>query len=908
MNHFLPEGNRSFYLKINRTGQFRVQAFNEAGNRIPPEVWSPYLYFLDQESFFGLTKTIDGLDLVLTPAEFVRLFQREPNHFVKFQGASKEDSAWIEMAGQVAENLNDPDLWNHIHTDNDGITLDAGYATEEVRSFLKETILFQLQRKGLTVQDLPAVSRFVSEAGWDGLEPAADYVVALQLSEPDLDNFWTFKTVIRSKRGSVYWSPPVRKKHGPIEDALPEKWKQAAGDIKQRQALLLSLCPTITAPETEDRFYETQWTDAEVLAFIQRDAEILQSFGIEVSIPAWLQTVQESKVRAKATINSSARKASVVGLGEIVNFDWKFSLNGHDLSMQDFQQLVSENREFIRVGNEWVRVDAGLLKKLREMIEQADEADWTIKDMLFQNVPDELLESPDDDHDPLIDFRMNDTLRGFLDRVLDKRELPETEVPANLKAELRPYQKVGYDYLTFMRREGFGLCLADDMGLGKTVQLIAYLLHVHDGQPRQPSLIVCPTSVLGNWQKELERFGPDLKVATHYGGNRPRGEAFTKFLESEQPDVLLTTYGIASSDSEEFGGIIWTSIALDEAQNIKNMYTKQSRTIRKFKGEHHLALTGTPIENRLSELWSIFDFINKGYLFRIKQFQEQFMIPIERDDSDQHKERLRKRIQPFLLRRTKKDPDLQLNLPEKQEQLEYCPLTPEQAALYEGLVQDTVEKMETLTGFEKKGLVLKMLSKLKQLCNHPALYLKEPYTSAAEILPRSQKLERIVSLAGEIAERGEQCLIFTQYIGMGHLVQQALDELYGLEVPFLTGSMPKQQRDSYVQRFQNGEFPVFVLSLKAGGTGLNLTAATHVLHADRWWNPAVENQATDRAYRIGQTEFVHVHKFVTIGTIEEKIDSLLVQKQAISDQFIQSSNWMTELSDTELKDLLTYSV
>nr|MBF6632995.1 DEAD/DEAH box helicase [Planococcus sp. (in: firmicutes)] len=459
-----------------------------------------------------------------------------------------------------------------------------------------------------------------------------------------------------------------------------------------------------------------------------------------------------------------------------------------------------------------------------------------------------------------------------------------------------------------MREEGFGLCLADDMGLGKTVQLITYLLHVHGKNPDQPSLIVCPTSVLGNWQKELERFAPDLKVVTHYGSVRPKGEEFTAFLAAEKPDVVLSTYGIASSDGEEMQSLHWSSITLDEAQNIKNMYTKQSRTIRKFKGDHHIALTGTPIENRLSELWSIFDFINKGYLYRIKQFQENFMIPIERDNSEETKEKLRQRIQPFLLRRTKKDPDLQLNLPEKQEQLEYCPLTPEQAALYEGLVQDTVQKMETLTGFEKKGLVLKMLSKLKQLCNHPSLYLKEPYTSAAEILPRSQKLERIVTLAGEIAERGEQCLIFTQYIGMGHLLQQAINELYGHEVPFLTGSMPKQQRDSLVASFQAGKFPIFILSLKAGGTGLNLTAATHVLHADRWWNPAVENQATDRAYRIGQTQFVHVHKFVTIGTIEEKIDSLLVQKQSMSEEFIQSSQWMTDLSDNDLKELFTYSL
>src|SRR5690606_23236301 len=282
-----------------------------------------------------------------------------------------------------------------------------------------------------------------------------------------------------------------------------------------------------------------------------------------------------------------------------------------------------------------------------------------------------------EEDDPLVEFNLNKSLKMLLDKLLDKRDLPPTPIPANLQTQLRPYQKTGFDYLVFMREEGFGLCLADDMGLGKTVQLIAYLLHVHKEKQTQPSLIICPTSVLGNWQKELERFSPDLKVYMHYGPIRPKDEEFTRFLEMEQPDVVLSTYGIASSDAEEMQDIPWTSITLDEAQNIKNMYTKQSRTIRRFKGQHHIALTGTPIENRLSELWSIFDFINKGYLYRIKQFQETFMIPIERDESEEAKEKLRQRIQPFLLRRTKKDPDLQLNLPEKQEQLEYCPLTPE---------------------------------------------------------------------------------------------------------------------------------------------------------------------------------------------------------------------------------------
>ncbi|MDN7241770.1 DEAD/DEAH box helicase [Planococcus sp. N028] len=907
MNQFQTEGSRTYYLKINRSENFRIQAINEVGNRIPPEIWKPYLYFFDKQSFFGLTSVADGLDLVLTPADFVRLFQQEPHHYVAFVGQRAEDEAWLGLANKVADSLNDAALWDHVSVDGDDIIIDSSYGEADIRSFLSDTIRHQLTQKGLTPAQLPYLQHFVQQAGWDGLPAADEYVIAVQLSEPDSTPLWSFKVVLRSKRGAVYWTPSKRRADEPFDKVLPEKWRTHAAEIADKQALILSLCPSVER-FNEDRLFYTEWTDAEVLEFLRNDAEILQAFGIEVSIPSWLKAVQEAKVRVKANVHSPVKKASVVGLDQIIRFDWQFSLNGHELSMQDFQQLVSENKEFIRVGNEWVRIDSNLLLHLRKLIEEAEDADWTIKDMLFQNVPEIILEDSVDEEDPLIEFQLNRSLKTLLDKLLDKRDLPETPIPENLQTELRPYQKVGFDYLVFMREEGFGLCLADDMGLGKTVQLIAYLLHVHGKSPGKPSLIVCPTSVLGNWQKELARFAPDLKVATHYGGTRPKGEDFTNFLRIDNPDVVLSTYGIAASDAEEIQGQHWASITLDEAQNIKNMYTKQSRTIRKFKGDHHIALTGTPIENRLSELWSIFDFINKGYLYRIKQFQETFMIPIERDDSEEAKEKLRQRIQPFLLRRTKKDPDLQLNLPEKQEQLEYCPLTPEQAALYEGLVQDTVQKMETLTGFEKKGLVLKMLSKLKQLCNHPSLYLKEPYSSAAEILPRSQKLERIVTLAGEIAERGEQCLIFTQYIGMGHLLQQAINELYGHEVPFLTGSMPKQQRDTLVAQFQAGEFPIFILSLKAGGTGLNLTAATHVLHADRWWNPAVENQATDRAYRIGQTQFVHVHKFVTIGTIEEKIDALLTQKQTMSDQFIQSSQWMTELSDDELKDLFTYTL
>ncbi|RKJ58547.1 DEAD/DEAH box helicase, partial [Butyricicoccus sp. 1XD8-22] len=535
--------------------------------------------------------------------------------------------------------------------------------------------------------------------------------------------------------------------------------------------------------------------------------------------------------------------------------------------------------------------------------------------LLFRELPEELTapaeeELADEDDafrdDPLFAFEMQRSLKTYVDQLSEKKGLPAVAVPDTLKAELRPYQQEGFEWLVFMREQKFGAVLADDMGLGKTVQLISYVLHtVNALDVDDPAIIVCPTSVLGNWQKELERFAPSLRVSTHYSSSRAKDDEFVEYIREAQPHVVLTTYGTVSQDVDFLERVNWSTIVLDEAQNIKNMQTLQSRAIRRLMGDHHIALTGTPIENRLSELWAIFDFIHKGYLGSFGKFQEQYILPIERDESDRHKEILRMKIRPFLLRRTKNDPDLQLNLPDKLEAKKYCPLTSEQAALYEGYIQDTLVGMESMSGFEKKGRILQMLSKLKQLCNHPALYLKEPFEDATVMMERSVKLKSIVELASEIVENGEQCLIFTQYIGMGHLLQHCFSELLDVDVPFLTGSMPKSQRDRLVDAFQAGEFPIFLLSLKAGGTGLNLTAASHVLHADRWWNPAVENQATDRAYRIGQTQFVQVHKFITIGTIEEKIDKMIELKSALSEELIQSSNWLTELQDEELLDLLT---
>ncbi len=434
--------------------------------------------------------------------------------------------------------------------------------------------------------------------------------------------------------------------------------------------------------------------------------------------------------------------------------------------------------------------------------------------------------------------------------------------------------------------------------------MIAYFLHVKEsGRQKTPHLIIAPTSVLGNWQRELQTFAPDLSVALHYGPRRIKGDDFAAHYENA--DVVLTSYGLSHADSEELSSVTWSTICLDEAQNIKNAHTKQSRAIRKLKGLHHIALSGTPMENRLTELWSIFDFMNKGYLGSLTGFHKRYVLPIEKDRDEKRIGQLQQLIRPFLLRRTKRDEEVALNLPEKLEEKEFIPLSAEQASLYEQLVKDTFDHMTSLTGMQRKALILSMLGRLKQICDHPALYLKEEQTEL--LAGRSVKLEKLLELMTAIRAQNESCLIFTQYIQMGNMMKRLLEKTFGEPVQFLNGSLSKQERDTLVEKFQRKEYPTLILSLKAGGTGLNLTAANHVIHYDRWWNPAVENQATDRAYRIGQERFVHVHKMITTGTIEEKIDAMLESKQTLNDQIIQSENWITELSTQELEELFTLS-
>jgi SNF2 family DNA or RNA helicase len=415
-----------------------------------------------------------------------------------------------------------------------------------------------------------------------------------------------------------------------------------------------------------------------------------------------------------------------------------------------------------------------------------------------------------------------------------------------------------------------------------------------------PVLLVCPMSVVGNWEHELRRFGPSLTFLTHHGSGRLTGEAFRK--EALRHNLVISTYALTARDRELFESVDWQGVVLDEAQNVKNASTKQAQAARALKADFRVALTGTPVENRLSELWSIMEFLNPGYLGTADSFRRDFALPIERANDAASKSQLRTLVQPFILRRVKTDPTIISDLPDKLEMKVYCSLTSEQATLYEAFVRDMLEKIESTSGIQRKGLVLAGLTKLKQVCNHPAHFLSD----RSALANRSGKLARLEEMLEEVVSADDRALVFTQYAEWGKELQVYLREKLGKDVLYLHGGTPRHVRDRLVSRFQNDRRgpPIFILSLKAGGTGLNLTRASHVFHYDRWWNPAVEDQATDRAFRIGQTRNVQVHKLICSGTLEERIDDMIESKKQLAQQIVGTGeSWLTELSTDELKNL-----
>lgn len=634
--------------------------------------------------------------------------------------------------------------------------------------------------------------------------------------------------------------------------------------------------------------------------FIRASAWRLLENGFGIILPPGLAPGEGErrlgiKVKAKAP-----KKGQKLGLQSLLNFEWELAVGDDTLSPEDFQQLLDQQSPLVEVNGKWLALQPSDVKAAQNLLhENKEQMNFSVEDAVRLTSG----ETQTMGKLPVVDFEASGQLQQLMTNLTDNQSLKPIEKPQGFRGDLRPYQARGAGWLAFLQKWGLGACLADDMGLGKTIQTIALLLHLKEKEELSgPTLLICPTSVLGNWEREVNRFATNLSCFVHHGEKRKQGKSFAK--QAQKHDLVITSYVLAQRDLKTLQSLHWEGIILDEAQNIKNPKAKQSKSVRSLASNFRIALTGTPLENRLSELWSIIDFLNPGYLGSQQFFQRRFAKPIEKYSDRDSLQTLRSLVQPFILRRVKTDKEIIQDLPQKQEMNVYCGLSSEQAELYQQIVDKAMKEIDEAEGIQRHGKILTLLMNLKQLCNHPALLQKEQGLLSAK---RSGKLLRLTEMLEELIAERDRALIFTQFAEWGKLLKAYLEKRFGYDVPFLYGATRKQQREEMVDRFQNDPDapPIFILSIKAGGTGLNLTRANHVFHVDRWWNPAVENQATDRTFRIGQKQNVQVHKFVCTGTLEERIDEMIESKKQLAEQTVDAGeDWITQLDTEQLRSLV----
>ncbi len=684
--------------------------------------------------------------------------------------------------------------------------------------------------------------------------------------------------------------------------------RQAAGGIRHPEEELLAglgaaarLFPEL---ETELRAAAPEQVTldtAGAFRFLSQTAPLLSAAGFGVLLPDW---ARKARLGLKLTARSrSAQNGTVTepkfGLGDLVDFRYDLAVGDEALDPDELAELARLKIPLVRARGQWVELDERHLRAALRFLERGAAGTMSAGDALLAGLRGE-------DDLPVVAVEADGWLADLISGQADRRLAP-VATPAAFTGTLRPYQERGLAWMAFLSGLGVGLILADDMGLGKTIELLSLLAHEREraGSSRpEPTLLVCPMSLAGNWQREAERFTPGLRVHVHHGAGRLTGAELTEALAGT--DLVITTYAIAARDAGQLAAIRWARVVCDEAQNIKNPAARQARAVRSLPADSRIALTGTPVENRLAELWSIMDFTNPGLLGPAEKFRATFAIPIERHGDAAAAERLKRITAPFILRRLKTDAAIISDLPDKLEMKVWCNLTPEQATLYQATVSDMLARIEAAEeGIKRRGLVLATMAKLKQVCNHPAHLLGD----GSRLAGRSGKLARLEEICDEVIADGEKALCFTQYAEFGSMLQPYLAARLGCPVLYLHGGTSKRQRDAMVARFSGLTEPaIFLLSLKAGGTGLNLTAANHVIHIDRWWNPAVEDQATDRAFRIGQTRDVQVRKFICVGTLEERIDAMIEEKKALADRIIGTGeSWLGELSVAELRQVITLS-
>ncbi|MGW8376674.1 DEAD/DEAH box helicase [Streptomyces sp. ODS28] len=686
----------------------------------------------------------------------------------------------------------------------------------------------------------------------------------------------------------------------------PRARTEALVSLRRAAAAWEPLAPLLSAAAPE----AVELADEEVGELLGAPASrALEAAGVRVhwpkelvrSLTARVVVGEEEEARGEDGMESAL--PSLLSADALLSVDWRHSLGGKELSRAELDRLAEHGRPLVRLRDQWVLVDPEEIRRARDR----SDAKLTPLDALrtaltgtFESTAGKSADSPAE----RFEARAAGALEELRQRLADPEQQSRAPVPqpAALAATLRDYQLRGLDWLHRMTGIGLGACLADDMGLGKTITLIA--LHLHrQGQPggAGPTLVVCPTSLMSNWQREIERFAPGTPVRRFHGPGRDlEGLADGEFV--------LTTYGTMRLDAERLAGLgaPWGLVVADEAQHAKNPFSATAKQLRTLPARARVALTGTPVENNLSELWSVLDWATPGLLGSLSSFRRRYADAVEGGAGPEAAGQLARLVRPFLLRRHKTDPGIAPELPPKTETDRAVALTPEQTGLYEAVVREGLAELSGADGFARRGLVVKLLTSLKQICNHPAQYLGEAPDEGTALTGRSGKLELLDELLDTLLAEDAGVLVFTQYVAMGRLLERHLADR-GVPSQFLHGGTSVPERERMVRRFQDGEVPVFLLSLKAAGTGLNLTAASHVVHFDRWWNPAVEAQATDRAYRIGQHRSVQVHRLVAEGTVEDRIAALLERKRALADSVLGGDSAeaaFTELSDAELAGLI----
>ena len=671
--------------------------------------------------------------------------------------------------------------------------------------------------------------------------------------------------------------------HMPLKNALTEfndssevlSLLSAVGRVADQSAFISQLV------ESGELFSPLRFNEDEAYQFLTETA-LYEEQGVICRIPDFWK--KERKTTIKVTIGDT--KPSRVGMDALLAGRPEIYLGEDRYSRAEIEALLQQNEGLAFLKGKWVEINHQKLQQLLTTYDTNANSQWTLFDALRQ----QQVSDAEENHS-LIETTNGQWLQTVFQQMTTPTQIQKEQPAKSFQADLRPYQLVGYNWLNFMQEQTFGALLADDMGLGKTVQILALLDSLR--QENKRTLLVIPASLLENWKKEAARFAPHLRIQVLHGKNNS--------IQDAEADLLITTYGMVARmealKEERFDLLI-----LDEAQAIKNPGTKQTKSIKALKARAKIAMTGTPIENRLSDLWSVFDFLNSGLLGSKTEFGKQIKKGTDYGA-------LRQMISPFILRRLKTDHRIISDLPEKNEQKEYVSLSKKQIALYKGLQRDIEKSMEATDGIQRKGLVLAAISKFKQICNHPDQYLGNQ-----EFKPKlSGKFEALRDICETIRDKHEQVLIFTQFKEICEPLNVFLAEVFGQSGLVLHGGVPVKKRGELVEQFNAPDTytPYMVLSIKAGGVGLNLTAANHVIHFDRWWNPAIENQATDRAFRIGQEKNVFVYKFVTSGTIEEKIDELLAEKTKLSNDLITETsgeNWLTEMSNDDLRNLFTLEV